>query len=77
MAPPPRLAVHFSQLAIIASLVSLAIGYAERGGQRTILGTHRYDERADRDGCCLKRTQVGMVLGVSPPKPRKIHHDRR
>jgi hypothetical protein len=28
--------VHFSQLAIIASFVNLAIGYAERGGQRTI-----------------------------------------
>ena len=41
--------MHFRQLAIIASL-GLAIGYAERGGQRTILGTHRYGERADREG---------------------------
>ena len=37
MAPPPRLAVHFSQLAIITSLIGLAIEYAERGAQRTSL----------------------------------------
>jgi hypothetical protein len=41
MAPPPRLAVHFSQFAITTSLVSLAIEYAERAGQRTILGLNR------------------------------------
>ena len=37
--------------------------YAERGGRRAILGTHRYGERAGRDGCCLKRNrpQVGTV----------------
>jgi hypothetical protein len=48
--------VHFSQLAIIASFVNLAIGYAERGGQRTISAPIDYGERADRHGCCLKLT---------------------
>jgi hypothetical protein len=66
---PPRLAVHFSQLAINASLASLAIGYAERGGQRTSLGTHRYGERADRDGCCLKWDATGT-------RDAATHHGR-
>jgi hypothetical protein len=37
--------------------------YAERGGRCTILGAHRYGERADPDECCLKRyrPQVGTV----------------
>jgi hypothetical protein len=37
--------------------------HAERGGRRTIFGTHRYGERADGDGCRLKRNrpQVGTV----------------
>ena len=30
--------------------------HAERGGRRALLGTHRYGERADRDGCCLSGT---------------------
>jgi hypothetical protein len=33
---------------------------------------------SDRPGRVLPQAdQVGTVLGVSPPNPRKMHHDRR
>jgi len=59
MAPPPRLAVHFSQLAIITSLVSLAIEYTERDGQR------RPKPAADRNGQPAAKNGRNDTAGTS------------
>jgi hypothetical protein len=65
---PPQAQIKFDSSVDLAASqgtpgTSRSGHHAERGGRRTIFGTHRYGERADLDGCGLKQNwpQVGTV----------------